>query len=132
MKISRQARQTARKLYAICLQPQGGIDESRVRAVLAYVQENRPRHSLGILTRLRKLLELEQARHATRVEAATALDADEKNALEAALRNVFGTMPTLEFSENPSLLGGLRIQRGSTVWDGSIRGRLRQLQQQFK
>lgn len=131
MKISRQARNTARKLFSICLKPEGGVAEERLRAVLDYVQANRPRHAVGILTRLKKLVELEQARHATCVQAAQALEADEKNKIDAALARVFGTVAAVEYVEDRSLLGGLRIQRGSTVWDGSIRGRLRQLQQQF-
>jgi F-type H+-transporting ATPase subunit delta len=131
MKISRQARHTARKLFSVCLREEGGVDDERVRAVLAYVQENRPRHAVGILTRLKKLVELERAKRATRIESATALDAGEQKALEKFLGEVFGEESTVDYAQDESLLGGLRIQRGSTVWDGSIRGRLRQLQQQF-
>jgi F-type H+-transporting ATPase subunit delta len=32
---------------------------------------------------------------------------------------------------NPQLLGGMRIQVGSDVWDGTVRGRLERLQQQL-
>jgi F-type H+-transporting ATPase subunit delta len=43
----------------------------------------------------------------------------------------YGEDLTTEFRTNPELLGGLRIKIGDDVWDGSVRNRLSQLQEQL-
>jgi F-type H+-transporting ATPase subunit delta len=49
----------------------------------------------------------------------------------ANLRSRYGDDLTAEFRTNPELLGGLRIKIGDDVWDGSVRHRLNQLQEQM-
>ncbi len=38
---------------------------------------------------------------------------------------------TISFAQNPALIGGLRIQVGSDVYDGSVRARLESLRETF-
>jgi F-type H+-transporting ATPase subunit delta len=47
------------------------------------------------------------------------------------LRARYGDDLTIEFKTNPTLLGGLRVKLGDDVWDGSVRNRLRTLQEQI-
>jgi len=131
MKISRQARNTARKLFTLCRKAEGGIDEKRVRAVIDYVTRQKPRHAVGIMERFRQLVELEQDRVSTTIESAHTLGGEEQRQLTKALEAAFGPDLKVAFKEDASLLGGLRIRRGSTVWDGSIRGRLAELRKHF-
>ena len=49
--------------------------------------------------------------------------------LEAGLRARFGELTT-EFRRNPALIGGLRVQIGNNVWDGSIQARLEAIKHQ--
>jgi F-type H+-transporting ATPase subunit delta len=74
-------------------------------------------------------LELER-RHAI-VDSATALDEAHTASLRNDLASRFGNDLTIEFRTNPELLGGLRIQVGSDVWDGTVSNRLHLLQQQL-
>jgi F-type H+-transporting ATPase subunit delta len=47
------------------------------------------------------------------------------------LKARYGDDLTIEFKTNSTLLGGLRVKLGDDVWDGSVRNRLRTLQEQI-
>ncbi|MEM1157675.1 MAG: F0F1 ATP synthase subunit delta [Verrucomicrobiota bacterium] len=131
MKISREARNTAKKLCDICRSPKGGVDESKVRQVISYVEKSKARNAVGILTHLHKLISLEIEENSALVESPVALSAAEKKSIKSKLTGIFGESTSIEFSERTELLGGIRIRKGSSVWDGSILGRLNELQKQF-
>ncbi len=42
----------------------------------------------------------------------------------AAVTRAYGTGLETSFVENPALIGGVRLQVGSDVYDGSVRARL--------
>ena len=65
------------------------------------------------------------------VESAQPLDTAETERIRQELLSRFGSDITFEFRSNPSLLGGLRVQIGSDVWDGSVANRLHLLKQQL-
>jgi F-type H+-transporting ATPase subunit delta len=47
------------------------------------------------------------------------------------IKKNYGAGVDVSFTQNPALLGGLRIKIGSDLYDGSIRTRLEQLEQSF-
>jgi len=55
--------------------------------------------------------------------------------LQTGIRNnlarLYGPGLNLSFGQDASLIGGLRIQIGSDVYDGSVQGGLRSLQESF-
>ncbi len=61
------------------------------------------------------------------VRSATALSGEETEVLRAGLARATGRKITLEARTEPDLLGGLIVQIGSTVYDGSIRTQLEEL-----
>ncbi len=63
-----------------------------------------------------------------RVTAAEALPAAELDTLKAALRRRFGREVEVETAVDPALIGGVLIDAGDVVIDGSLRGRLERLQ----
>lgn len=69
--------------------------------------------------------------HIAKVEWTTArsLSAEEQQAVEARLAEMTGGRVEANFKEDPALLGGARLQIGSTVYDGSVRGRLDQIRE---
>ena len=128
MKLSREARRQARELFAITI-VNGRLDTTRLNTVFGEVAEKKPRSYLQILKELTRLVRLEVAsRHAV-VESAAPLDPDKARQYEAGLKARFGELTT-EFRLNPALIGGLRVQIGSDVWDGSIQARLEAIKQQ--
>lgn len=65
------------------------------------------------------------------VSAATALPQEKVQALERSLGGLTGKQVELDLVVDPSLIGGVVAQIGSTVYDGSIRTQLQKLKQQL-
>jgi F-type H+-transporting ATPase subunit delta len=130
MKISKQAQRDARQLFRNC-QVDGLLDESRVRQTFALVLAQKPRRYIEILSRLQRLVKLDVERHAARVESAVPLPANLQQDVASRIKKNYGAGVDISFSQNPALLGGLRIKIGSDLYDGSIRTRLEQLEQSF-
>ena len=56
---------------------------------------------------------------------------DQQAAIKASLEKIYGTGLEIDYWINPTLIGGLRIQVGSDLYDGSVKTRLEKLQQSF-
>ena len=66
-----------------------------------------------------------------KVASAHALSEGQAQALSLALAKRTGMTVRLAFRQDPSLIGGLKVQVGSTVLDASLRGKLAQIKQQL-
>ena len=130
MKISKQARRDAKQLFRACLS-KGVLDEKRVRDTVSAVAKGKPRGYVGILTHFQRLLKLEIERRTAVVEGAVTLPAELKSDVKAQLERIYGSGLNISFSQNPALIGGLRIKVGSDVYDGSIQERLKALVESF-
>ena len=85
---------------------------------------SRPARAVPVVSRFLRLVKLDRARHAARVASAAPLDAGLRGAVGAALARRYGPALATTFVVDPALIGGLRVQVGSDVYDGSIRGGL--------
>jgi F-type H+-transporting ATPase subunit delta len=130
MKISKQAQRDARQLFRSC-HVNGLLDEARVRQMVALLVAQKPRGYVGILSRLHRLVKLDLERRAASVESATPLPESSQSELTNRLKSIYGAGVSISFSQNPALLGGLRIQVGSDLYDGSVKMRLEKLEQSF-
>ena len=130
MKISKQAQRSARELFRSCL-VNGLLDEGRVRQAVALVLERKLRGGVEILSRLLRLVKLDLERRTARVESAAPLPPDLQANVAKQLETIYGAGMSVSFVQNPALIGGLRIQAGSDLYDGSVRARLNALAQQF-
>jgi F-type H+-transporting ATPase subunit delta len=121
------------------------IQTSRKRAVMAdllariggsplirnfiYVVINHRR--IGIIGDIREAFELQLDERLgfvrAEVSSAAPLDAPQSAGLESELSKLTGKRMRLRFDVDPELLGGVVARIGSTVYDGSVRGELRQL-----
>jgi len=130
MKISKQARRDGRELYQSCLVA-GRLDESKVRQIVRVVLSQKPRGWLPALVHFDRLLKLEIERRTACVQSPTVLEGPQQSEVRTRLEQIYGTGLNFEFVEKPGLLGGLRIQVGSDVYDGSVESRLAALEQSF-
>jgi F-type H+-transporting ATPase subunit delta len=130
MKISKQARRDARQLLRSCM-ANAVLDDNRVRQAVQFVVRDKPRGYLAVLAQFQRLVRLEIARRTARVESATSLSSQFQSQLQAELSRKYGAGLSFVFVENPALLGGLRIQVGGDVYNGSVQGRLAALQECF-
>jgi F-type H+-transporting ATPase subunit delta len=130
MKVSKQAQRDARQLFRSCT-INGLLDAGRVRRVLALLAEKKPRGYVEILTRLHRLVKLDVARHSARVESAVVTSPEDQAGIKVSLEKQYGAGLEVTYGVNPALLGGLRIQVGSDLYDGSVQTRLQKLEQSF-
>jgi F-type H+-transporting ATPase subunit delta len=130
MKISKQARREAKELFRSCL-ANGLLDENRVRQAVQAVIAQKPRGYLAILSHFQRLVKLDLDRRTARVESAAPLSPDVQAAVQSNLGRKYGPGLNVSFAQDPALLGGMRIQVGSDVYDGSVQARLAALREAF-
>ena len=130
MKISKQAQREARQLFRSCLVNEL-LDESRVRQAVGLLSEKKPRGYVEILSRLHRLVKLELSRRDVRVENAVETSPAQAENIRASLEKQYGPGLSIQYSVNPQLIGGMRIQVGSDLYDGSVKTRLEKLEQSF-
>ena len=123
MKISKQARRDAKELFHSC-RVNGLLDEARVRRIVQAVIAQKPRGYVAILSHFQRLLRLDLHRRTARVESPASLTAAQQASIQANLTKRYGAGLICAFGQNPTLIGGLRVQVGSDVFDGSVRARL--------
>ena len=59
------------------------------------------------------------------------LSAEQQAQVRSQLGSLYGAGLAVSFSETPALIGGLRIQVGSDLYDGSVKTRLEKLEESF-
>ena len=128
MKISKQARRDAKELFRTCT-VNGLLDENRVRPSVQQVVLRKPRGYFAILSHFQRLVKLELARRTAKIESAAVLPDSLRESVRGNLNRVYGAGLGIAFAENPSLIGGMRVQVGSDVFDGSVQARLAALQE---
>jgi F-type H+-transporting ATPase subunit delta len=65
------------------------------------------------------------------IESAAPLPADLQTVVQNQLRHRYGPGLTIVFAHHPELIGGMRIQVGCDVYDGSVRAGLEALEKSF-
>jgi F-type H+-transporting ATPase subunit delta len=128
MKISKQARRDARELFRSCLVREA-LDENRARQAAAAVAQGKPRGYIAILSHFMRLIRLEVARRTATIESAAALPPQEQGRIQGDLTQRYGPGLSFNFTQNPALIGGVRIQVGGDVYNGTVQGRLAALEQ---
>jgi F-type H+-transporting ATPase subunit delta len=130
MKSTKDARKVSRQLFRHSF-TSGRLDEEKVSHLVQTVLATKPRRYFDVLKDYQRLIHLEvEKRHAV-IESATPLNRTFGDQIVANLKSRYDEDLTTEFRTNPELLGGLRIKIGNDVWDGSIKNRLGQLQEQL-
>ena len=130
MKIGKQARRDAKELFLACRRD-GVLNETRVRQTVAQVLASKPRNYLAALTHFQRLLELDIQSRTVRIENAVPTSESQMATLKANLTQKYGAGLDLQFFVDPTLIGGLRIQIGSDVFDGTVKTRLAALENSF-
>ena len=128
MKSNRQSKREAKALFR-SLQVNGVLDENRVRQAAQLIAEKKPRGYLGILEHLKRLVKFDVERHTARIDTAAPLSAEAEANVKNTLTRRYGAGLNYSFHTNPALLGGMRIRVGSDVYDGTVSGRLKQLEE---
>lgn len=103
-----------------------------VRNFLFVVTRHRRLNLLGeIRERYQALLDEALGLVRARVSTAVPLTAEQKLALETALAKVTGKQMRCGYELDETLVGGLAVRVGSTMYDGSVRGQLDSLRRRL-
>ena len=130
MKLTKQERRDAKELFRSC-RANGVLDEARVREAVTKVIAAKPRGYVAILSQFQRLVKLDLDRRTALVESAIPLAEAQQASVKANLTQRYGPGLIYSFAQNASLLGGLRVQVGSDVFDGSVKARLAGLEDSF-
>lgn len=96
-----------------------------VRNLLAViVNHERMEGFEAILSEFRRMMHAELGIDKVEWTSARPLNDDERRAVEQKVRELTGKRVEATFYDDPELLGGARLRIGSTIYDGSVRGRL--------
>jgi F-type H+-transporting ATPase subunit delta len=128
MKIPKQAKRKAKALFRAA-QVNGVLDENKFQQAVRIIVEQRPRGLMAVLVHLRHLVKLDIDRRTARIESPAPLGAETETSLRNTLARRYGAGLQITFHVNPALIGGLRIHVGSDVFDGTVSGRLKRLEE---
>jgi F-type H+-transporting ATPase subunit delta len=76
-------------------------------------------------------VKLDLARRTAKVESTIELPEHLRSGVQTNLIRRYGPGLNVSYTQNPSLGGGLRVQVGSDVYDGSVQARLAALAESF-
>ncbi|MBM3848746.1 MAG: F0F1 ATP synthase subunit delta [Verrucomicrobia bacterium] len=130
MKIGKQARRDGKDLYRACLRD-GMLDEARVRQTVDQVIQAKPRNHLAALQHFLSLVKIDVGRRTARMESAVDPSPEVKASIRETLGRRYGQGLEFQFSVQPAHIGGLRVQVGNDVYDGTVKARLAALEKSF-
>jgi F-type H+-transporting ATPase subunit delta len=126
MKISKESRRAARKLFRCCIVATH-LDENRVRTAVSALASAKPRGYLQMLSEIERLVRTETLKNTLTIETAVQIEDNHFKDIHTRIQKSFPRPLKATKHVNPSLIGGLRIKVGSDIWDGSVAGRLQSL-----
>jgi F-type H+-transporting ATPase subunit delta len=130
MRANKEIRQLSREMMRASF-TDGQINRGKVTALVQSLITKKPRHYIDVLKHYKRLLRLEIEKRHAKIESMMPLSPDVVSKITDRLKKKYGNDLTTDFTVDPTLLGGLRVQVGSDVWDGTLRNRLERLRQQL-
>jgi F-type H+-transporting ATPase subunit delta len=130
MMTKRHAAREARRLFRLCFDNES-LDWVKVHRVVDVILKSRRRGYLVLLGCFQRLVKLDYLQHLAQIESAMPAPPELQERVKDGLVHKYGSGLTTQFSVNPSLIGGIRIQVGSDVYDGSVRHNLEQLRRRL-
>jgi len=103
-----------------------------LRNFLAVLIDHKRIASVGeVVELLKKELDRRMGIAEARVSSARSLTAVEKKSLEQQLAGITGMAVRATYTEDTALLGGVTVRVGSTIYDGSVQGRLERMRKEI-
>jgi len=95
------------------------------------LKHNRIRHFRQICDSYRTILSKREGIVDAKVMVASPLQPQDLASLRDRLHKITGKTVSLDVQNNPGLLGGIVVQIGSTVYDGSVRTKIAEMKRQL-
>jgi F-type H+-transporting ATPase subunit delta len=104
--------------------------EKELRNLLAVlITNNRIGYVAQVAEAWRRILQEQQGIRPAEIVTARELNKDERDALVSEVTKLAGAKVDASFKLDQSILGGTVVRIGSTVYDGSVKGRLERLRE---
>ena len=99
-----------------------------LRNFLAVLIDHRRIGNIGdVLEQFKRELDRRMGIADAKVTSVRELSSAEKKSLEQQLATITGQVVRATYSQDPGLLGGVLVRVGSTIYDGSVHGRLQRM-----
>ena len=109
----------------------GRVPETVHKLSSMLVERGKIERITAVAAEYRRLLNAERGVIEAVATAATALNADETGALQRKVAEMTGKTVDLRVEVDESLIGGLTVRVGDTLYDASVRGRLERLRERL-
>ena len=123
MQASKETYQIARRLFRLSF-ANGKVSAEVFEKIVKKVVQEKPRNYRVILNLLKRNLRLHEKEFEVTVTTTEALSIQLKTHLEKTLAQKQRKILNYSYIVDESLLGGMRVQLGFDVWDGSIKTRI--------
>ena len=104
-----------------------GLQKELRNLIAVLIDNDRIAHVAEVAASYRQLLQEQQGIKPAEILTARELSAQERAELVAEVAKLAGGKVAAKFTQDASILGGTVVRIGSTVYDGSLRGRLERL-----
>ena len=108
-----------------------GLQKELRNLVAVLIDNNRIGAVAEVAAAYRLLLQERLGIHPAEIVTARDLGNEERESLMAEIGKLAGGKVDAKFKLDPSILGGTVVRIGSTVYDGSVRGRLERLREEL-
>lgn len=106
-----------------------GLQKELRNLIAVLIDNDRIGHVAEVIAAYRRLLKEQLGIRPAEIVTARELSADERAKLVAEVATLAGAKIDASFKLDPTILGGTVVRIGSTVYDGSVRGRLERLKE---
>lgn len=126
MKIGKDTQNAARRLFRLCLDG-NTVAEDRVRLIARKIAERKPRNYEALLAAFSRMVEYAVKSRTATIQSAVPLTEEERSRIQTKLAAKYGDGLYYNWEVAPDLLGGVHIQVGDDVKDGSVRSKIDRL-----
>jgi F-type H+-transporting ATPase subunit delta len=106
-----------------------GLAKELRNLLAVLIANNRIAHVAEVAAAWRKILQEQEGIRPAEIVTARELGKEERDALEAEVAKLAGAKIDASFKLDQAILGGTVVRIGSTVYDGSVKGRLERLKE---
>lgn len=106
-----------------------GLQKELRNLIAVLIDHDRIKSVLEVFAAYRAELQERMGIRQAEIVTARELSGDERNELLAGVGKLAGAKIEAQFKQDKSILGGAVVRIGSTVYDGSVRGRLERLKE---
>jgi F-type H+-transporting ATPase subunit delta len=106
-----------------------GLQKEMRNLIAVLIDNDRIGHVAEVLAAYRRLLQEQLGIRPAEIVTARELSPEERSRLVAEVGKLAGAQIDASFKLDPAILGGTVVRIGSTVYDGSVRGRLERLRE---